>query len=98
MLSLQSGFKYRNKIEQKLSLAARKPDGDLCDIDPIEEQIFQDKSSTEIANEVRNETVNETDGKKKKGKNKKKKKTNSTKNGGSDRDMFKEILEGSDED
>jgi ribosome biogenesis protein BRX1 len=52
MLNLQTGLKYRQKIEQKLSLTARQPKGDLCDLDSLEEEVFEDKNTTEIANEV----------------------------------------------
>nr|CAG4641764.1 EOG090X07MB [Eurycercus lamellatus] len=95
MLNLQSGMKYRQKIEQKLSLAARQPTGELCDIDPLEEQVFQDKNPTEIANEVLNSTEDANSSGKKKTKNKKKKKNQSKDEDGG---MFKEIFEGSDED
>ncbi len=98
MLTLQSGLKYRHKIEQKLSLAARQPKGELCDLDPIEEQIFQDKTPAEIAEEVRDlaaESANGS-GNKKKSKNKKRKKNQDK--AGTGGDMFQEILNGSDDD
>lgn len=95
MLSLQSGLKYRQKIEQKLSLAARQPTGDLCDIDPIEEQVFQDKTPAEVAEEARQFAETSNDGKKK-SKNKKRKKTTSNARNGND--MLKDIVDGSDTD
>ncbi|EFX71002.1 hypothetical protein DAPPUDRAFT_256230 [Daphnia pulex] len=54
MLNLQTGLKYRQKIEQKLLLAARQPTGDLCDLDPLDEEIFEDKNATKIVKEVMN--------------------------------------------
>jgi len=74
MLSLKSGMKYRQRIEQKLSLAARQPTGDLCDIDAIETEIFQDKTLEQVATEVKNYTAMDTaSNSKKKGKGKSKK-------------------------
>lgn len=96
MLNLQTGLKYRQKIEQKVSLAARQPTGDLCDIDALDEEVFEDKNPTEIANEVLNHRM---DGNGKKKKTEKKKKNNkpvSDKKRG--RDMFHEILAGSDDE
>lgn len=93
MLNLQSGLKYRQRIESKLSLAARKPTENLCDIDPLEEEIFQDKNADEVAEEVKNEESTANEGKKKKKKTKKKGKRNQPQeNGGGD--IFKEIMEG----
>ncbi|XP_057370085.1 ribosome biogenesis protein BRX1 homolog [Daphnia carinata] len=95
MLNLQTGLKYRQKIEQKLSLAARQPTGDLCDIDALDEEVFEDKNPTQIANEVMNQRID--DGKKKKKEKKKKNKNIGTgKKGG--RDMFQEILADSDDE
>lgn len=49
-----------------------KNKGDLCDIDGLEEEVFQDKNPTEIANEVLNYAANvaENSTKKKKKKTK----------------------------
>ena len=94
-------MKYRQKIEQKLSLAARKPTGDLCDIDPLEEEIFQDKERSEAA--AKQEET--TDKSKKKKKKKKKKSANQTNTKNQSKqdddgaaDMFNDILDGSDDD
>lgn len=92
MLHLQSGLKYRQRIESKLSLAARKPTSGFCDIDPLEEEIFQDKNADEIAEEVKNEEAAGNDGKKKKKKKGKKGKRNQPQENGGD--IFKEIMEG----
>ena len=46
--------------------------GDLCDIDGLEEEVFQDKNPTEIANEVLNYAANEAENSTKKKNNKKK--------------------------
>lgn len=51
-MSQQTGLKYRQKIEQKLSLKARQPTGDLCDLDPLDEEVFQAKNAPKIANKV----------------------------------------------
>lgn len=92
LLNLQSGMKYRQRIEQKLSLAARQPTGELCDIDRIEEDIFQDKTLTEVATEVKNYTTMENaSSSKKKGKGKKKKIKRS-----GDSEVLNEIQNGSD--
>lgn len=95
MLNLQTGLKYRQKIEQKLSLAARQPTGDLYDIDALDEEVFEDKNPTQIANEVINQRID--DGKKKK-KEKKRKNKNTTTGKKSGRDMFQEILADSDDE
>lgn len=95
MLSLQSGLKYRQKIEQKLSLAARKPTENLCDIDPLDDEIFQDKSLDQIAKEALDEGIDEKEKKTKKQKKKKKKATSSDTNVKSS--VFDEILDQSDE-
>ncbi len=96
MLNLQTGLKYRQKIEQKLSLAARQPTGELCDLDPLDEEVFEDKNATKIAKEVMN---NLREGGKKKKKEKKKKmknpKANGKKRAGA---MFHEILGDSDDE
>ncbi|XP_046652129.1 ribosome biogenesis protein BRX1 homolog [Daphnia pulicaria] len=73
MLNLQTGLKYRQKIEQKLSLAARQPTGDLCDLDPLDEEVFEDKNAAKIVKEV---ASNRGEGGKKKKKEKKKKMKN----------------------
>nr|CAG4646323.1 EOG090X07MB [Macrothrix elegans] len=65
MLSLQSGLKYRQKIEQKLSLAARQPTGDLCDIDPMDEEIFQNKTSDPNKDEIQSSSSKKNVGLKK---------------------------------
>nr|CAG4644856.1 EOG090X07MB [Leptodora kindtii] len=99
LLNQKSGMKYRQKIEQKLSLAARKPTGDLCDIDPLEEEIFQDKERSEAA--AKQEET--TDKSKKKKKKKKSANQTNTKNQSKQdddgaADMFNDILDGSDDD
>ena len=96
MLNLQTGLKYRQKIEQKLSLAARQPTGDLCDLDPLDEEVFEDKNPTDIAKEVMS---NVSEGGKKKKKEKKKKRKNPTENGKKRHGaMFHEILGDSDDE
>ena len=95
MMHLQSGLKYRQKIEQKLSLAARQPTGDLCDIDALEEEVFQDKNPTEIANEVLSYAADEASSNKNK-KNKKKAKKEKIQPESSD--IFDEINGQSDSD
>nr|CAG4647968.1 EOG090X07MB [Moina brachiata] len=92
MLHLQSGLKYRQRIESKLSLAARKPTDGLCDLDPLEEEIFQNKNADEIVEEVKNEKSASNEGKKKKRKGKKKGKKNQPHENGEN--MFQEIMEG----
>ena len=89
MLNLKSGMKYRQRIEQKVSLAARQPTGELCDIDSIETEIFQDKTLDQVATEVKSYAAmeNASNSKKKgKGKNKKVKRT------GPSSEVFSEIL------
>lgn len=95
MLNLQTGLKYRQKIEQKLSLTARQPKGDLCDLDSLEEEVFEDKNTTEIANEVMSNLGTGGEKKKKEKKTKKKRPTaNGNKRSGV---MFNEILGDSDD-
>ena len=81
MLHLQSGMKYRQRIDQKLSLAAREPTGELCDIDRIEEDIFQDKTPAEVAAEVKNHSTMENASNSKKRNKKKVKRSGATTNG-----------------
>ena len=89
MLNLQTGLKYRQKIEQKLSLTARQPKGDLC------EEVFEDKNTTEIANEVMRNLGTGVEKKKREKKTKKKRPTaNGNKRSGV---MFNEILGDSDD-
>lgn len=90
-------MKYRQKIEQKLSLAARQPTENLCDIDSLDEEVYQDKNPTEIANEVR-EMTNENGARKKKEKRKKKKNPSATGNNRKGTHMFEEILASSDDE
>lgn len=95
MLNLQTGLKYRQKIEQKLSLTARQPKGDLCDLDSLEEEVFEDKNTTEIANEVMSNLGTGGEKKKKEKRTKKKRPTaNVNKRSGV---MFNEILGDSDD-
>ena len=101
MLNKQSGMKYREKIERKLSLAARQPTGALCDLDPLED-IFEDKKDTD---EKEDESADEAPKMNKSQKKKmKKKKANNMKNGNSLKsqrrsgEMFEEILAVSDND
>jgi ribosome biogenesis protein BRX1 len=95
MLNLQTGLKYRQKIEQKLSLTARQPKGDLCDLDSLEEEVFEDKNTTEIANEVMSNLGTGGEKKKKEKRTKKKRPTaNGNKRSGV---MFNEILGDSDD-
>ncbi len=89
---MQTGLKYRQKIEQKLSLAARQPTTDLCDLDPLEEEVFQDKNSTEIANEVLNHESNGNIKKKKKDKKKRKKYPSATGSNRRGADLFHEVI------
>nr|CAG4638506.1 EOG090X07MB [Cyclestheria hislopi] len=42
LLNMESGMKYRQRLDQKLSLAARKPTENLTDLDPLDEDIFKD--------------------------------------------------------
>jgi len=95
MLNIKSGIKYREKIERKLSLAARKPTGALCDLDPLDEEVFGDTKDTE-------DSESEAEQSKPKAKKTKKKKAKS--NQGQQRDatddsnMFSEIMAASDDD
>lgn len=98
MLSLQTGLKYRQKIEQKLSLAARQPTDDLCDLDSLDEEVYQDKTPTEIADEVRNQKLEESGNRKKKEKKKKKKNPSAVGNNRKSTNMFHEILGESDDE
>nr|CAG4650217.1 EOG090X07MB [Sida crystallina] len=84
MLNLQSGMKYREKIERKLSLAARKPTGPLCDLDRLEEEVFGDEKGSED-NSSDDEIV--TKPKPKKGKGKK-----NQQKGGNNSTIFDDIL------
>nr|CAG4651045.1 EOG090X07MB [Simocephalus serrulatus] len=98
MLSLQTGLKYRQKIEQKLSLAARQPTDDLCDLDSLDEEVYQDKTPTEVADEVRNQKLEENGNRKKKEKKKKKKNPTAVGNNRKSTNMFQEILGESDDE
>ena len=82
-------MKYRQRMEQKLSLAARQPTGELCDIDAIETEIFQDKTLDQVATEVKNyAAMDSASNSKKKGKGKNKK----IKRNGTSSEVFSEIL------
>ena len=98
MLNIQTGLKYRQKIEQKLSLAARQPTTDLCDIDSLEEEVFQDKNATEIVNEVLSHESNDNVKRKKKEKKKRKKDPSAKGNNRRGADIFHEILNGDSDD
>ena len=60
----------------------------MCDIDALEEEVFQDKNPTEIANEVLNYAANESESTSKKKKNKKNVKIQNVKESS---DIFDEI-------
>nr|CAG4642571.1 EOG090X07MB [Evadne anonyx] len=90
-LNLESGMKYRQRIEHKLSMVSRRPKGDLCDLDPIETEIFQDKTLAQVAAEVRSYAdMENASSSKKKGKKGKGKKIQRT--GHSSTEVFSEIL------
>nr|CAG4643266.1 EOG090X07MB [Ilyocryptus agilis] len=95
LLTLESGLKHRQKIQEKLSLQARQPTGALYDLDPLDEAVFQDESPTEVANQVRSFTDSSEPKTNEKKKAKKKRKKSKTSGKGSD--IFKEIMD-TDED
>ena len=85
-------MKYREKIDRKLAHEARKPTGALCDLDPLDEEIFGNKKDSEES-----ESEGEKEPKVKKNKKKKTKGKKNHPEGAENSNMFNDILAVSDD-
>nr|CAG4640928.1 EOG090X07MB [Eulimnadia texana] len=96
LLNRASGFKYRQRMEAKVSLEERQPKGPLYDLDPLEEQIFKGGDNEEAADDMETAEPAEKKAKKTAKKKTRKGKWEETETGEKN-DIFSEIMN-SDED